>query len=213
MTGLGLLALVACGVTRVDGAIDGQPVEVANATYAEVPGLFGDDGAILIWLLPGDDACGTLGRWFGVSEASRDPVELANQWNTTFPSEFWQVDLVLRVADPLQSTSGVWLEGTAWDANTEVAGQVYADLQHHLTSRDERFFSGDVSDPDAWFLRWYSHRGLLQIHRHQPGQSLSGVFTTEAADPDTGARQGEIVIRFAADHCAELDAIFARGGT
>jgi hypothetical protein len=64
-----------------------------------------------------------------------------------------------------------------------------------------------VSDPSAYYERWESELGLLQIHRHRPGESLSGVFTTEAADPEDGAEQGKIAIRFAAEHCADVEEI------
>jgi hypothetical protein len=204
--------LAGCGTTRVDGLVAGAEVDVQSATFAEVPGLFGEDGALLVWLLPGSNACGSLSRWLAVSESSRDPSELTNAWNGTFPSNFWEVDLVLRVGDPTVSAAGEWLEGTDWDANTEAAGEAYAELQHHLVPRDEAFFSGVVADPDAYALRWYSHRGLLQIHDHQPGKQLTGIFTTEAADPETGERQGEVAIRFRADHCADVEALLTRGG-
>lgn len=207
---VGALALTGCASTEVEGEVAGAPVDVVGATFAEVPGVWEDDGAVLVWLLPVEDPCATLAGWLAVSETSREPAALADAWGAAFPERFWQVDVVLRVADPHASQQGEWLTGTAWDAEASAAGQAYAALVHHARARDEAYFAGATEDPDAYEQTWYSHRGLLQIHGHRPGDSLSGVFTTEAVDASDGARDGEVVVRFEAEHCAEVEAILTR---
>ncbi len=192
--------LAGCASTGVEGTVGGASVDVGTAVFAEVPGVWEDEGAVLVWLLPVDDACGSLARWLAVSEASRDPVELEDAWSAAFPDRFWQVDVVLRVADPHASQQGEWLTGTAWDEEAAAPGQAYAALAHHTA----------VPGLGEAAQTWYSHRGLLQIHGHRPGDSLTGVFTTEAADADDGAREGDVVVRFDAEHCADVEALLTR---
>lgn len=192
--------LAGCASTGVDGVVAGANVDVTSATFAEVPGVWEGEGAVLVWLLPGDDACAALTGWLAVSQETRDPVALTDAWSAAFPDRFWQVDVVLRVTDPHASQQGEWLTGTAWDEEATAPGQAYAALTHH---------SG-VPGLGEGAPTWYSHRGLLKIHGHRPGDSLSGVFTTEAAEADDGARDGEVVVRFDAEHCADVEALLTR---
>ena len=198
--------LVACTDTRVDGTVAGEPVEVSSATFAAVPDLFGGDGALLVYLLPARDACQSQAAWLEASATTRDPEALAQAWAATFPSTFWSVDLVLRVDDPLTSQTGSWLTGADWNAELEATEQAYGEIRHIQGARDAAYFGGLAGDDDP---SWYTHRGLVQLHLHRPEDRLIGTFTTEAADPETGARAGEVVIRFDATRCADLEALLS----
>lgn len=190
-----LVLLAACAPNRVQGLIAGQPVPIESAHLTVETGAFGDDDLVVVTMssLPG--SCSREQYWRELSANADTPEALAQAWADAWPAEFWQVDLVARVAGgSWPPRDSVWT-GLAWDAFPEEPGQVFATFDHHVAWRDATWFAGEFEDEDVYEHVFYSDLGAVQWGKGLPAQKLAGKMSTNTTD-GSGTFTGRVELRF-----------------
>lgn len=206
------LALSACVGNNVQGKVDNDKVHVIDAVFIEQEDFYGSDGVILVELSELSDGCEAAGGFWDDLVGATDADVVATSWADHFPEEFWSLQIVIRVDDPDDDLGGEEFSGVDWDELPGDDDEVTASIYRYTDHLDEDYWTGAYREYDDYFDLWYSDGGDMKIHRHVPGERISGVFTTEAADADDGDDAGEITIHFNAVHCPDYeDAYFSDG--
>jgi hypothetical protein len=181
-----LLLAAGCDANRIAGTIDGQPVPVETAFSRYVPGAFGGDDLLVVSLVSFPSACPSFERWERELERTDDPDALEEVWETSFPADWWQVDLVARLGAGTWPVPGeVWV-GLPVDGFPEQAGDVFVSVTHHHGFQDQ-----DV---------WLSDGGATRWKRIDPPGLVRGRTHTVMVDED-GQDAGELEVFFRASPC------------
>lgn len=195
-----------CGGSALRGKVDGDRVPVVDAFFVEDSRYFSStDGLIGVTLSSVKQACEVGEAFWEDAEDETDPAELADLWEESFPADFWQIDLLIRVDDPGDDLGGVEYGGVDWDDYPSDDDEVTGVLTHYVELLDEDWFAGTYDDTSDYFDFWYTHEGDLKITGHKPGERIAGVFDTIAAETDDGDEVGEIQIRFRAERCRGME--------
>lgn len=190
----------ACSSDRVIGAVGDEEIPVRTAMFSEHPEAFGEDGLIFVVLTELPDACASYSWFQSKAEATDDPEELAAAWAQVFPERFWEVVVVLRVADPAYSLEGLTLTGLRWDDLLELRNHWFARFTRHTAHRDAAWFDGEGATED-YLDEFLSHEGSLRMKRHEPGERLKILGQTLVVETESETPQGLVKLRFDAEPC------------
>ena len=209
---LGASIASACGGggASISGEVDGGEVALRSGYFAQDAGAFeGGDGVILVVLSSIDDICAADTDFRSQAEDAADPSELGALWQQTFPPDFWNVQLVLRAADPSEPQAKKTLIGIGWDAAIDQDDRAYGTLTHYTAGLDEAYWSaasaGADDSSEGYFEEWYTDGGTLEIRRHKPDEKIAGTFPTSVVAPADGEDAGEIEISFRVERCVEAE--------
>jgi hypothetical protein len=210
----GLLALGlvgACDANRVAGTIGQSAVPIESAFTTTVADAFGDDDLVVITASSIPSACRAFQFFEETAAQSADPDVLAEAWAASFPADFWQVDIVLRMGPSAVPARGDVWPGLPHDAFPEQAGQAFASFTHHSQHRDANYFAQTTDE--AYGEAWLSHGGAVRFDRVDV-TLLDGRFNTTVLD-DEGGFAGQVEVFFRATPCpivATFDATTTQQG-
>ncbi len=183
------------------GSVEGLDVPVQDAFFVEDAGL--GDGAIVVFVSSLATACDRMATMLQSLDSGATSDELAERWAQTYPEEFWEVQIVLRVADPADSLAGETLDGAA-GADSVQRDQGFAIIDHYEGSPTAEYWTtGDDDVVETSF----SEGGAITISEHSPGVSLSGEFETEVVD-ESGADIGPLSIQWNSVRCDPVEALW-----
>lgn len=196
-----LALTMAAILTTGCGTVDGLDVPVQDAFFVEDAGL--GDGAIVVFVSSLATACDRMATMLGSIEGGASPDELAAQWAETYPDDFWEVQIVLRVANPADSLAGETLEGAA--GREEVRrDEGFAIFDHYRETPSAAYWTtGEEGVVETSF----SDGGEITISEHSPGLSLAGEFETTAVD-EGGDAVGPVSIRWSSARCDPVEALW-----
>ncbi len=171
---------------------------IGDSFFSEHPEAFGDEGGVFFVIATSiPDGCRT---WQERLDTASSPDALAGSCAATFPEFFWEVLVVLRVADPGRSVGRLQLNALAWDDLVEDDNDTYVRFTRNRAHRSAAWFAGQAPD-DRFFDEWISHLGTLQVRQHSPGKRLKGVFNTQVVDAGTRDTVGLVELHFDAGLC------------
>ncbi|HHO51167.1 MAG TPA: hypothetical protein ENK18_09925 [Deltaproteobacteria bacterium] len=205
---VGVVGLGGClgGGASVKGEIDGDVPDLRGGYFVQDDELYeGGDGLIIVALSNVDTPCETDELVSEELEDADDPGDAEDIWETYMPEDFWVLELRMRVGDPDDDLSKKTLEGVSWDEDLTEDDETYGTFIHYTDFLDQEYFSGQANDLTDYRDAWFSDGGDLDISKHKPGETLSGIFVTEAAQTDDGDNDGDVEVRFSVERCKAME--------
>lgn len=202
---LGALLLGAgCNPNRVGGTVDGVKIPVESSMFIENVDAIGEDNLLTVVLSSMPNACDVYESWAARQGGALTSAELGTAWAQSFPSDFWEVTLVIRIADRSVLLGGS-MTGVAWDEPLDRADHAFARFTHHTRHRDAAWFDDDAPVED-YLEEYLSDAGLLEFRRgYIPQERLNGRFQTPVVDGQ-GLGVGIATLRFDSVYCLAVPA-------
>jgi hypothetical protein len=197
MAPLALLSLSAgCDANRVSGTIAGLTVPIETAFTTTAGNAFGSDDLVVITATSVPSACRAFQFFDETASETDDPDALAEAWAASFPPDFWQIDIVLRIGPTATPAKGAVWPALPVDAFPEEAGQAFATFTHTTQHRDAASFSSGDDGADHWL----SDGGAVRFDGVSAEGLLDGRLNTTVVDEE-GAVAGTVQVFFKATPC------------
>jgi len=194
------LLAVGCSSNAVKGSIDGTIVEVKSAMFFSEAEALGEDGLVTIILTDLKDGCQDYGYYLEATDDVEGANTFAEAWAAVFPPDFWEIAIILRVADSEVSLDGSEILGISWDETLQERNQGFASITHNKTFRDAAYF--DATGPSSDYLTEYvTEGGRIEINKHLPESFIRGEFGTQVVDTENGNNKGLVRFQFNAPFC------------
>ena len=196
-----LVLLAALGCNSVSGKIDEHAVSVHTAAMMEYE-LDGADDYIVIAMASHGMDCEEWADfnddfWDEVTDLDFEGAE--ELWEEKLPEDWWQIIIRMRVDDVDDRADKVDYDPVDWDDGLSEDGDTKIFASHYTEWIDKDEY--DTWGPDQDYA---GDEGSLKIKSHKPGGKISGTYKTMMVDDD-GDDEGQVTVRFSADHCESLE--------
>lgn len=193
------------GCTNVSGKVDAYDTPVNTAVYVELDDGYGSDDGILVLVashgLDCEEWADFEDDWNDALTDDLDFDDAEDVWRDALPGDFWLWQLAIRVDRLGDDLAGDDWDGVDWDEGVGEDDEAKITVQHYTR----------YPDADDWFTAleqasdtYFSDGGTLSIGGYKERKSIRGTFKTQMVDDD-GSDEGDITLRFNADHCEDLE--------
>jgi hypothetical protein len=196
-----LVLLAALGCNSVSGKIDENSVSINTSAMMEYEVDGGDDYIVVALASHGLDCEEWADFYDDFNDKLFDDLDLEDAedlWEETLPEDFWQVVIRLRADDVDDRADKVDWDPEDWDDGLSDDGDASIFASHTTEWWDKDEPLADISDD------YRGDRGSLKIGSHKPSGKISGTYKTMMVDGD-GDDEGQVTVRFSADHCSSLE--------